>query len=69
MWLRLSGGRQAVTPAVHFQARCPQSATALSALSRIGAIAVEPGGNYQEALAYAQKIAEEARREAGMLPQ
>ena len=39
------------------------------ALSSIGAIAVEPGGNYQHALAYAQKIAEEARREAGMLPQ
>jgi hypothetical protein len=39
------------------------------ALSRIGEIAIEPGGNYQEALAYAQEIAEEARREAGMLPQ
>ena len=40
-----------------------------NALASIGAIAVEPGGNYQEALAYAQEIAEEARREAGMLPQ
>jgi hypothetical protein len=40
-----------------------------NALASIGAIAVETGGNFQEALAYAQQIAEEARREAGMLPQ
>jgi hypothetical protein len=40
-----------------------------NALCRIGEIAIEPRGNYEKALAQAQEIAEEARREAGMLPQ
>jgi hypothetical protein len=40
-----------------------------AALRAITSIAVPPGEKYRDALREAQRIAEEARREAGMLPQ